>query len=261
MHKHNNFTLYNADCIDILPRLEPIDLVINDPPYYKVVRDNWDNQWDTVDEYLQWVEQWVSLEILLLKPTSSLYMWGGIGERTDTIIHIKLLLDRLGLHFKDWITWSKSRGIGQRKGWLYTREELLWYVKDNKQFIWNIDAQYSTERRKRDAGLPEGVFKVGQNGKPPKSPFKRYTNIWGDVSENSPDVLTKGSHSTPKPFALIERIVLAHTKEGDVVLDPFLGSGTTAEVCIKHNRHCIGIEKDTSIFNETLTNLYRSSEI
>lgn len=249
--------VYNANAIDILPTLpqRSIDLSINDPPNYKVVRDTWDHQWTTKDEYLEWCRTWLILQRPLLKQSASVYVWGTVGEKQDTIIHQKLLLDRLGYYFKDWITWSKTRGIGQRKGWLYTREELLWYVVDNTQFIWNTDHQYGTEKRKRDQGLPEGTFRPGQNGKPPKWPFKRYTNVWGDVSENVPDVLQKGSHSTPKPFALIERIILAHTQPGDTILDPFMGSGTTIEVCIKHNRCCIGIEKDPAIYQETIERL------
>lgn len=241
--------LYNADACDILYNMPPVDLIINDPPYYKVVKDGWDNEWDTLEQYLDWVAEWLRLEKAILKDTGSLYIWGGVGERGDSIIHIKLLADRLGLYFKDWITWSKSRGIGQRKGWLYTREELLWYVRDNKKFIWNTEHQYSNERRKRDQGLPDGIFRPGQNGKPPKSPYKRLTNVWTDISENGPDVLRK-SHTTPKPIKAIERIILAHTNPGDIVLDPFLGSGTTCEVCKKLDRHCIGIEKDPIIFNE-----------
>jgi len=246
--------LYNADSLDVLSTLSPVQLIINDPPYFGVVKDKWDHAWDTKDDYLSWVRQWLSLEIPLLLPTGSLYIWGGVGERSDTIIHIKLLADELGLYFKDWITWSKSRGMGNRKGWMYTREELLWYVRDNKQFTWNVDAQYSTERRKRDGG--KDSIRVSQNGYRARSLFKRYTNVWTDISENSYDVINKKGHSTPKPERAIERIILAHTAIGDTVLDPFLGSGTTCQVADRLGRHCIGIEKDPVIFQEASKNIY-----
>jgi len=246
--------LYNADALDILPTLAPVQLIINDPPYFHVVKDDWDHQWKTKDDYLEWVRQWLQLEIPLVLPTGSLYIWGSVGERSDTILHIKLLADRLGLYFKDWITWSKSRGMGNRKGWMYTREELLWYVRDNRQFTWNTEHQYSTERRKRDGG--KNVIRVSQNGHKAKSLFKRYTNVWTDISENSYDVMSKKGHSTPKPKRAIERIILAHTTVGDTVLDPFLGSGTTCEVAKVLGRNCIGIEKDPTIFEETVKRLY-----
>ncbi len=248
----DNIILYHGDTLDILPyiRSHIAQLAIHDPPYYKVVKDKWDHQWKTEQEYLHWSKLWMSAIYYKMTPTASNYIFGSVGKKNDMIIHLKLLADQYW-HFEDWITWGKSRGIGQRKGWLYTREEILWYVVNPKDYVWNVDAQYSTELRKRDKGMKNGELRVGQNGKPPKSPFKRFRNVWDDISENSPDVLRKGSHSTPKPFKLIERIVLAHTKPGDMILDAFVGTGTTCEVAIKHNRGCIGIEKDKDTFDET----------
>ncbi len=253
---NKDITLYHGDTLQILPTLSTqlAQLAINDPPYYKVVKDKWDHQWKTVQEYLQWSRKWMYALHYRLMPNASNYIFGSIGKKTDTIVHLKLLADQLW-SFEDWITWGKSRGIGQRKGWLYTREELLWYVVNPKDYVWNVEHQYSTERRKRDKGMPEGTFRPGQNGLPPKSPFKRFTNVWTDISENGPDVLRKGPHSTPKPFKLIERIVLAHTKAGDLILDPFLGTGTTCEVAIAHGRKCIGIEQDKATFDETYERL------
>lgn len=259
---NGRITLINADCIEVLPKIKPacVDLIVDDPPYFRVVKDAWDNDWKNQEEYLAWCKRWIELSIPTLKPSGSMYVWGTIGERVDSMIHIKLLMDRLGLYFKDWITWKKDRGMGNRRGWVYAREECLWYVKDNKQFIWNELAQYGDERRKRDKGMPPGEIRVSQNGYKAKSEFKRLTSVWTDISEQSSDVLNKVTqHSTPKPHKAIERIVLAHTTDPDqVVLDCFLGSGTTGEVCAKLGRRFIGIEKDPTNFDEAVTFIERA---
>jgi site-specific DNA-methyltransferase (adenine-specific) len=240
--------IVNADCIEYMEQLDivSVNLVIADPPYYNVVSDAWDKQQSTRTEYLQWSKRWICLAQRAMKPTASFYLFGGVGEKSDTIIRLKLLCDELGLHFKDWITWKKDRGMGTRKGWLYTREEILWYTLSNN-IKWNEEHQYTDEKRSRDK---YGYKAAQKEGFKHKSEFKRLTNVWTDISElgDAQRVAIKSGHSTPKPERLIERIILAHTNEGDTVLDPFLGTGTTAVVCKRLNRKCIGIEKDPNYF-------------
>jgi site-specific DNA-methyltransferase (adenine-specific) len=220
---------------DELPKIadNSVDLIIIDPPYL-VTKEKWDKI-DQVDEVL-------SKELFrILKPTGNFYCWGGVGEKSQTIIKWFSIFQK-DWYFKDWITWKKQRGMGNRRGWLYTREELLWFVKDNKQFTWNYEFQYSDERRKRDNG--KDIIKPSQNGKFAKSINKRISNVWDDISETTFNINDKIKHFTPKPEKAIERIIKLHTKENDIVLDCFLGSGTTAVVAKRLNRQFIGIEKD-----------------
>lgn len=251
---NGRIVLLQGDCLDILSRIKrnTIDLAINDPPYYKVVKADWDHQWLTLNDYLDWARKWIDLEIPLLKQHGSLYMFGGVGEKSDSIVHLYLLLKSLNLHFKDWITWSKSRGMGNRHGWVYAREELLWFVKSNDHFIWNKDHQYSEETRKRDKGSIE--IRVSNGDYKCLSPYKRITSVWSDISEQGKDVLMKPTtHFTPKPIKAIERIIAVHTTNpSNVVLDPFMGTGTTGEACVKLNRRFIGIEKDKQSFDEAV---------
>lgn len=243
--------LIHGDSLEVLKHVKPssIDLVLADPPYYGVVNDDWDNDWSTLQEHLDWSNVWIQLAIKTMQESGSFYIWGGVGERSDTIIHLYLLIKQQ-LYFKDWITWKKSRGMGNRRGWMYTREECLWYVKNNKQFLWNTAEQYSEERRKRDKGMPAGEIRESQNGYKALSEFKRLTNVWDDISERSYDVINNIEHTTPKPLKAIDRIVAAHTSHSQhTVLDPFLGSGTTGETCVKLNRRFIGIEKNKQSFD------------
>lgn len=229
-----------GDCRQLLKDLsdESIDLVLTDPPYVGVVKDGWD-QTEAFDEEI------ISELKRVMKPSASLYVWCGVGEKSSSLMRWWPIIDNQ-MFFKDLITWKKKRGIGMRKGWLYTREEVMWFVKDNKKFIWNKEHQYSEEPNQ---------FKKGFSGYECKSEFKRISNVWTDV----PEVLTrkgkKTKHATPKPAKALERIILCHTKPGDIVLDPFSGSGSTLMAADRLDRKYIGFELDQDIYDETKQNL------
>lgn len=224
----------HADCYDVLPEIpnESLDLVIIDPPYVNVVNAEWDKQDIITPELSKQLKR-------VLKPTGSLYVWGGVGEKSQSAIKWFLVFNK-DWYFKDWITWKKQRGYGSRKGWLYAREEVLWFVKDNDKFFWNRENQYSQIKRESP------YF----HGKKTKSQYKRIPVVWTDITEENFTVTKEErnkpwrQHETPKPVNAIKRIILAHTKEGDIVADFFMGSGTTAAACIETNRKYFGTEKD-----------------
>lgn len=237
---------YNIDCLELTKQVdnESIDLIIIDPPYTNVVDADWDKNENPMTQEL------LTEFFRILKPTGSLYCWCGIGEKSQSLIRFFELFDKSNFYFKDLITWKKNRGIGMRKGWLYTREEILWYVKDNKKFIWNKKNQYSDEKR------PWNVYKKG--GKMVnKSEYKRLTNVWADINEvgygGSPktfhDDRNKVNHITPKPIEAIDRIIQLHTKECDIVFDCFCGSGVVGKSCIKNNRNFICGDNDKDCIN------------
>lgn len=129
-----------------------------------------------------------------------------------------------------------------RKGWLYVREECLWYVKDNSKFIWNIQNQYNKKELRKTSNKKTCV---------PKSEYKRLTNVWEDISEETCGN-TKNKqklHPAIKPVKLMERIILTSTFENHTVLDCFMGSGSTGVACLNTNRNFIGIELDEGYFN------------
>lgn len=236
-----------ADCLDVLAMLpdKSVSLVVNDPPHFGVVNEEWDNCWSNMEEYLEWCEKWLRECQRVLTDSGSIYVWGSIGRKSDSVLHIKLLMDRLGLNFQDWITWSKTRGLGNRKGWMFTREELLWFSK-TANYIWNADAQYSNvERKSKSFG-----FSTWKEGYRPKSDNYRLTNVWTDIPEatwdrNHPRV----KHCTPKPIEALERIILAHTAPGDIVLDCFAGIGSTAVAAQNLGRQYIAVEIDEGFCN------------
>ena len=215
-----------GDCLDVMPSLPDgcADLILIDPPYL-TTKESWDKE-EIVSEKL-------SQELIrIAKPSCSLYCWCGIGEKSQSLIRWIPIFSELW-KFKDLITWKKKRGIGMRKGWLYAREEIMWFVKNNNQFVWNKESQYSDEKQSGKFGFEN--LKIERA----TSEFKRIPNIWIDIPEQM-----KGSrtHFTPKPQKAIERIILAHTKEGDTVFDCFAGIGTTCKAAQNLGRRYIGIE-------------------
>tara|TARA_Y100001970_G_C14062064_1_gene764703 strand:- start:29 stop:760 length:732 start_codon:yes stop_codon:yes gene_type:complete len=209
-----------------------IDLIHMDPPYV-TTKFHWDHT-EMIDT------EFVNELFRVLKPTGSLYCWCGIGEKGNSLMRWHPQFSKK-FFFKDLITWKKRRGIGMRKGWLYTREEIMWFVKDNKQFIWDKAHQYTDE---------PNSFKKGFKGTK-VHPFKRITNVWTDVPEILNRRDKKTSHATPKPIKAIERIIKCHTKKGDLIFDPFAGSGSTLHAAENLQRNYIGIELDGNIFEET----------
>jgi len=217
-----------------LPKIESnsVDLIIIDPPYL-TTNEKWDKEEVVNDE--------LSKELFrIAKDSCSLYVWCGIGEKSQSLIRWFPIFQN-DWYFKDLITWKKQRGIGMRKGWLYTREECMWFVKDNSKFIWNKEEQYNLndfvgERKFGFKNLKNKDYKISE--------YKRLSNVWTDIGENSFDWRNKPDHFTPKPVELIERIVKLHTDKNDLVLDCFAGSGTTGVACKRLNRNFILIEKE-----------------
>lgn len=238
---NNRIVLINGDCLEWLPKItQQAALVVADPPFYKITNEDWDQAWITPEEYVRWLLARMLRVKDTMAPTASLYLFQMIGHKSTVLLDIAIRLREL-FTFQDWITWQKSRGLGNRRGWLYTREECLWFSKSAK-YIWNELAQYDPEK-------PTNRTDLGFNGQPRKSEFKRYTNIWSNNEDQNYGADRIRGHYTPKPLKLIERIVDAHTLTAhDLVIDPFFGTGTTAVACVNLTRRFVGIEKDPVSF-------------
>jgi site-specific DNA-methyltransferase (adenine-specific) len=224
-----------------------IDLIIIDPPYV-TTKEKWDKN-EVVNDLL-------SQELFrVAKDSCSLYVWCGIGEKSQSLIRWFPIFSEQWF-FKDLITWKKTRGIGMRRGWLYAREECMWFVKNNKEFIWNIKNQYSEEKSQYTGmGISENGKPTNQFGKERLSEYKRISNVWADIPEKSTSLKTE--HFTPKPEKAIERIISLHTKENDIVLDCFMGSGTTGIVSKKLKRSFVGCDNNkeyVDMANERIMN-------
>ena len=226
--------IFHADCLDLCKWVDDntIDLIIIDPPYL-TTRESWDQEEVVTEELSQELFR-------IAKSSCSLYCWCGIGEKSQSLIRWFPVFSKLW-KFKDLVTWKKKRGLGNRLGWLQTREEIMWFVKNNKQFIWNKEFQYSDEKQSGKFGF-NNLKEEGYTS----FEFKRIPLVWVDIPAQM-----KGNrvHFTLKPQKAIERIILAHTKENDIVFDCFVGSGTTCVAAKKLNRQYIAGDSNERYVN------------
>lgn len=244
--------IINQDCITYMRTLpnECVDLIIADPPYFEIVKDKWDNQWNTKEEYIQWCKEWISECKRILKPTGTFYLWGAIGvHKGFTLLEIVLWIDNNNIFdINNWITQRNTRIRATYKGYSQAREELIMCVKDKDKFIWN--PAYTEEKNNRKD--------LQCNGKPRKNEFKRCTDVWCDIAEASQSSKERfyfengDRFSTVKAQKLCNRIINASSNEGDIVYIPFGGSGSEIISCINNNRNWISTEQDKRTIDEII---------
>lgn len=201
---------------------ESVDLIIADPPYN--LGKNYGNNHDVKGfrEYLEFSEAWLKESQRILAPHGTIYVF--MGFRFISYLY-DILDQKMGMYFNSWITWHYTQGIGKTKGFSPRHDDILMFTK-TEQFKFNLD----------DVRVPQKYYRErnNMNGANPG-------DVWAfsHVHYSNPE---REEHPTQKPEALIARMVLASSEEGDLVLDPFFGSGTTLRVCQVLNRRSIGIE-------------------
>lgn len=213
-----------GDALELLKNVSnnSIDLIIADPPYN--LGKNYGNGHlvKGFDEYLDFSRIWLSEAYRVLRKHGSIYVFMGVRF----ISYLYDIIDReLEMFFNSWICWHYTQGMGRKKGFSPRHEDILMFNKSNR-FTFNLDPvripqKYYRARNNMRGANPGDVWQFSH---------VHYCN------ENRQD------HPTQKPEGLIERMVLALSNEGDAVLDPFAGSGTTLRVCQQLNRDCIGFE-------------------
>lgn len=226
--------LRNADCFQFLESLpdNSVKLIIADPPYYKISKEYWDNQWKSERHYLEWCDKWVAECVRVLEPCGCLYVWG--TTKHDTFLRFKLnVLNRYEqLVYQNWIIWASDWGGRTKKTFPRKHEDLLMYSK-GKTFTFNADDIRVPYKMKTN------IRATAQNHPKGKVP----TDVWTKNNHTTSKEYA-GWHPTQKPIALLERIVLANSNPGDTVVDFFSGSGSTAVAALRHGRKFAGCELD-----------------
>ncbi|CAN5389747.1 hypothetical protein BH10ACI2_BH10ACI2_07540 [soil metagenome] len=214
------------------------DLLFADPPYNLTKAFGKESFRErSSDEYEDWLDSWISKCVPLLKPTASIYICG--DWRSSAAIQ------RVGSRYfklQNRITWEREKGRGAKQNWKNTAED-IWYFTVSDDFTFNLDAV--KVRRKVLAPYKEnGSPKDWQMGKNGNYRDTHPSNIWTDISVPFWSMPENTDHPTQKPEKLLAKIILASTNPGDLVIDPFAGSGTTAVVAKKLDRNFVVIESD-----------------
>ncbi len=237
LNQINNKTII-GDTLNTLPLLPNniVDLLIVDPPYnlHKKFHGNNFKRIDD-DSYAQYTESWIKLIKPLLKEDASIYV---CCDWQSSIIIGTILKQHFKLQNR--ITWQREKGRGARNNWKNAMED-IWFVTNSKSFTFNVEA-VKLRRKVLAPYKVKGTPKDWEETKHGKFRNTFPSNFWDDISIPYWSMPENTAHPTQKPEKLIAKLILASSNEGDVVLDPFLGSGTTSVVAKKLKRNYIGIE-------------------
>ncbi len=256
-----------------------VDLVVADPPYFKVINETWDYKWSTFDEYMKWSEDWLEIAAKKLRYGGSLFLFGYFRNLAAFLD----LAERHGLAFRQQIIIDKGlKSVAGRKTSTYkmfptVTESILFFIKDNRKIIKPLLKNRALELGLNSKEINEklGVKSNGggmwsiYTGKnmceqfPTKAtwtklmtvldmdvdfyeyaqtfhPIMGLSDVWTDIEFYSNNRI----HPTEKPYKLIERLVLSTTNKGDRILDPFAGSGVTGIVATNNQRSAVLFEVD-----------------
>ncbi|WP_050765791.1 DNA methyltransferase [Synechococcus sp. PCC 7335] len=231
----------HQDSLTALPLMPDsfVDLLIVDPPYNRQ-KDFNGSTFKVMPEadYQIWLASWMSQLPRLLKPTASIYMccdW----QSSNAIYQV------FSRHFqvRNRITWEREKGRGAKRNWKNASED-IWFGTMSDKYTFNVEA-VKLQRRVRapyrdNAGKPKDWQETQQGNFRNTYP----SNLWTDISIPFWSMAENTDHPTQKPEKLIAKMVLASSNPGNVVFDPFLGSGTTSVVAKKLGRHYVGIEQE-----------------
>ena len=232
-------SLIQGDTLHVLPTLPDgfANLIIVDPPY-NLARNFGGNKFTSVSaqQYEDYLRSWFYPLCDKLAPSGSLYMCGDwrCSSSMQRVIEERLtILNR--------ITWQREKGRGAAHNWKNSMEDIWFAVKNPNDYYFDLDAV--KQRRRvlapyRQKGQPKDWEETEEGRFRTTCP----SNFWDDITVPFWSMPENTDHPTQKPEKLIAKLILASSKEGDLVFDPFMGSGTTAVVAKKLGRRYCGIE-------------------
>ncbi len=230
--------VFNCDLFDVLDSLPEafVDLMIIDPPYnltkeFNGLKFNKRNN----EAYIDYLEEWFPRLIKTLKPTASVYLCGdwkcSAAEFT--------VLDKY-LTVQNRIVWQREKGRGAKRNWKNCSED-VWFATVSDSYYFDVEA-VKMKRRVLAPYRVDGKPKDWQETDDGAFRMTYPSNFWDDISIPYWSMPENTDHPTQKPEKLLAKLILASSKPGDLIFDPFLGSGTTAVVAKKLGRKYCGIE-------------------
>ncbi len=235
----HNCALYNQDCLAamaLLPSLS-INLTVTSPPY------NIGKEYEKpllIADYLHWCQKWIA-QIHRVTVLNGAF-WLNLGylslpHHAKAIPIAYLLWDKVPFYLIQEIVWHYQAGVAGSKFFSPRNEKFLWYVKNSQDYIFNLDdirdpnVKYPNQKK-------HGKIKVNLKGKNPTDVWE-FSKVTSGKNRSSKE---RTPHPAQFPIAVIERIIKASSHPQDIVLDPFMGSGTTAVVALNLQRCTIGFE-------------------
>ncbi len=218
-----------GDCVEILRAgKEPFaDLIFADPPFNIGYKYDKYHDAKASEQYLAWTRDWIGACVGVLKPQGSFYI--AIGD--EYAANIKVIADEHELVMRNWIIWHYSFGQQLKRKFARSHTHIFYFVKDPKNFVFHDEAvRVISDRQKKYSDK-----RANPVGKMPDDVWDEYPRVCGTFAERT-------GFPCQMPESLLARIIRASSNEGDWVLDPFCGSGTTATVAHKLNRTYTSID-------------------
>ncbi|HXW01664.1 MAG TPA: site-specific DNA-methyltransferase [Anaerolineae bacterium] len=226
-----------VEMLDYLPQ-QFVDLLFIDPPYNLSKSFNGRSfSQMALSEYEAWLESWLEPLVKTLKPTASVYLCG--DWQSSAAIH------RAAQKYfvvRNRITWEREKGRGAQRNWKNSSED-IWFCTMSQNYTFNVEA-VKLRRQVIAPYTQDGLPKDWEESETGRFRLTHPSNLWTDLTVPFWSMPENTDHPTQKPEKLLAKIILASSNPGDVVLDPFLGSGTTSVVAKKLGRRYVGIEID-----------------
>ena len=222
--------IYCGDACKVLRRWSPgaVDLVFADPPFnigyvYDKYHDDMPNE-----EYVAWTREWMAACKRVLAQTGSFYI--AIGD--EFAADVRIIGRELGLHLRNWIIWHYTFGQNTKTKFGRSHTHIFYFTREEAGFTFNDDAlRYPSARHTEYQDL-----RANPAGRLPHDVWDEFPRVCGTFKERA------GFHGCQMPEALLMRIVLASSNPGEIVLDPFVGSGTTVAAAKRLGRKYVGID-------------------
>lgn len=238
-YRTDEVALYRGDALEFLSALPPslVDLTVTSPPYN--IGKPYENRL-ALDDYIDWCEQWIRQVHAATTPTGAFWLNVGylqVPGKAKALPIPYLLWNRVAFFLVQEVVWNYGAGVASRRSFSPRNEKFLWFVKSEQSYVFDLDAvrdpnvKYPNQKK-------NGRLKCNPLGKNP-------TDVWTFpkvTSGANRSARERTSHPAQFPLAVVDRIVKACSCPGDLVLDPFIGSGTTAEAALQRGRAVVGFE-------------------
>lgn len=288
--------IMNEDCLSYLKKLDDkvIDTIILDPPYYQVVKEEWDNIWKSLDDYLIWIEEVVKELERVSKYSCSAWLFGYPYQ----LSYLIPIFEKYGFTYRQHITINKGmksvagRTSKKLKMFPTATEYIVYFHKESRHIIRDILQRKQKETNIKSSEINLALGKAINGGGtwssiagvkqktlqyPTREDWDKLNELFGGIEEKYDDLVYKFNiitgvtdvwddinfydktyikkHPTQKPYKLIERLIMCSSDENDNILDIFMGSGMSALVCKNMNRNFYGCELEKKYCDNNLLNV------
>ena len=260
-YEDDDILLFHGNSLRLMEQMptESIPLTVTSPPYnigkeYEKIK--------SIKEYVGWTTAWTTQVHDLTTPTGAFWLNLGympIDGRAKAMPIPYLVWDKIPFFLIQEIVWNYGAGVAGRLFFSPRNEKFLWYAKDAEKYTFNLDdvrdpnVKYPNQKK-------NGKLKCNPMGKNPSDVWQ----IAKVTSGRNRSSVERTPHPAQFPLELVTRIILASSNKGDVVFDPFAGSGSTLEAAIRTGRKAVGIEIDdryVSVAIERIKNLRKQIDV